>query len=159
MKHKKEKGKEKSKKKVGGSRASSILTTMQRHSHHHQHQQHSSCASSAALLDQAALQSAYRWEKLSPAEFEQLQDLAAYSSKKLSDVLVEFSGTGPLSKFQPDGDIDYEGFKLFMDTYLEMEMQEELCKRLFLSFVKRTPTKTVSNVEGKVIKVKKILKN
>jgi hypothetical protein len=40
-----------------------------------------------------------------------------------------------------------------MDTYLEMEMQEELCKRLFLSFVKRTPTKTVSNVEGKVIKV------
>jgi hypothetical protein len=50
-------------------------------------------------------------------------------------------------------DIDYEGFKLFMDTYLEMEMQEELCKRLFLSFVKRTPTKTVSNVDGKVIKV------
>lgn len=75
MKHKKEKSKEKSKKKVGGSRTSSILTTMHRHSH--QHQQHSSCASSAALLDQAALQSAYRWEKLSPAEFEQLQDLAA----------------------------------------------------------------------------------
>ncbi len=40
-----------------------------------------------------------------------------------------------------------------MDTYLELEMQEELCKRLFLSFVKRAPTKTVSNVEGKVIKV------
>lgn len=40
-----------------------------------------------------------------------------------------------------------------MDTYLEVEMQEELCKRLFLSFVKRAPTKTVSNVEGKVIKV------
>lgn len=97
------------------------------------------------------------------------------SSKKLSDVLAEFSGTGPLSKFQPDGvkkmssfvfnsiiitielilyqDIDYEGFKLFMDTYLEVEMQDELCKRLFLSFVKRAPTKTVSNVEGKVIKV------
>lgn len=50
-------------------------------------------------------------------------------------------------------DIDYEGFKLFMDTYLEVETQEELCKRLFLSFVKRTPTKTVSSVEGKVIKV------
>ena len=84
MKHKKEKNKEKSKKKSGSSRASSILTTMQRH-----RQQSSQgvggggigsstgAASSAALLDQAALQSAYRWEKLSPAEFEQLQDLAA----------------------------------------------------------------------------------
>lgn len=50
-------------------------------------------------------------------------------------------------------DIDYEGFKLFMDTYLEVEVHDELCKRLFLSFVKRTPTKTTSNVEGKVIKV------
>ena len=51
-------------------------------------------------------------------------------------------------------DIDYEGFKLFMDTYLEVEVQEELCKRLFLSFVKKTPTKTISNVtDCKVIKV------
>lgn len=85
MKHKKEKNKEKSKKKSGSSRASSILTTMQRH-----HQQSSqgvggggtgsstgAASSAATLLDQAALQSAYRWEKLSPAEFEQLQDLAA----------------------------------------------------------------------------------
>ena len=52
-------------------------------------------------------------------------------------------------------DIDYEGFRLFMDTYLELEMQEELCKRLFLSFVKRAPAKNVSSVEGKVIKVRK----
>ena len=40
-----------------------------------------------------------------------------------------------------------------METYLEVEMQDELCRRLFLSFVKRTPTKTLNNVEGKVIKV------
>ena len=41
-----------------------------------------------------------------------------------------------------------------MDTYLEVEVQDELCKRLFLSFVKRTPTKTLSVAEGsKVIKV------
>lgn len=53
----------------------------------------------------------------------------------------------------PKQDIDYEGFKLFMDTYLEVEVQDELCRRLFLSFVKRTPTKTNSSVEGKVIKV------
>lgn len=40
-----------------------------------------------------------------------------------------------------------------MDTYLEVEVHDELCKRLFLSFVKRAPTKTASNVDGKVIKV------
>jgi Diacylglycerol kinase N-terminus len=57
----------------------------------------------------------------------------------------------------PTQDIDYEGFKLFMETYLEVEMQDELCRRLFLSFVKRTPTKTLSNVEGKVIKVTALL--
>ena len=44
-----------------------------------------------------------------------------------------------------------------METYLEVEMQDELCRRLFLSFVKRTPTKTLSNVEGKVIKVTALL--
>ena len=77
MKHKKEK-KEKSKKKGRTS-----LLTMQRH-HQQQQQHHHGTASSAALLDQAALQSAYRWEKLSPAEFEQLQDLAACKLHLLS---------------------------------------------------------------------------
>lgn len=58
MKHKKEK-KDKAKKKAASERAG------QRD------------ADAAPTLDQAALQSAYRWEKLSPAEFEQLQDLAS----------------------------------------------------------------------------------
>ncbi|XP_066989489.1 diacylglycerol kinase 1 isoform X2 [Macrobrachium rosenbergii] len=77
------------------------------------------------------------WEKLSPSEFQQLQDFASYSNKKLEDVLQEFTGSGPLSKYSLDGDIDYEGFRLFMDTYLEVETPEELCRHLFLSFVKR----------------------
>ncbi|XP_043201452.1 diacylglycerol kinase 1-like [Amphibalanus amphitrite] len=80
---------------------------------------------------------ALRWEKLSPAEFQQLQDMATYSSKKLKDVLEEFGKDGPLSKYQPDGDIDVEGFKVFMDTFLEQETPEELCRHLFLSFVRR----------------------
>ena len=36
--------------------------------------------------------------------------------------------------FQP---IDYEGFHLFMETYLDCEVPEELCKHLFLSFMKK----------------------
>nr|CAD7402039.1 unnamed protein product [Timema cristinae] len=51
-------------------------------------------------------------------------------------------GRGPLTSFPVryfcrSEDIDYEGFQLFMDTYLEVETPEELCRHLFLSFVKR----------------------
>ena len=72
MKHKKEK-KDKNKKKG----RTSLLSGTQR-GHQHSASQHSSTlGSSSGQLDQTALQSAYRWEKLSPAEFEQLQDLAS----------------------------------------------------------------------------------
>lgn len=68
MKHKKEK-KDKTKKKG----RTSLLAS---HHEHHSASQHSSTlGSSSGQLDQA--QTAYRWEKLSPAEFEQLQDLAS----------------------------------------------------------------------------------
>ena len=36
--------------------------------------------------------------------------------------------------------IDYSAFHLFVDTYLEVETPEELCKHLFLSFIKRPAT-------------------
>ncbi|XP_055538831.1 diacylglycerol kinase 1 isoform X2 [Wyeomyia smithii] len=80
----------------------------------------------------------FKWEKLSPSEFQQLQDLASYSTKKLQNVLQEFCSpsTPSASRFQPDGDVDYEGFRRFLDAFLDCETPEELSQHLFISFLK-----------------------
>ncbi|XP_022248289.1 diacylglycerol kinase 1-like [Limulus polyphemus] len=95
-----------------------------------------------------------KWEKLSPAEFQQLQDFIQFSSKKLTEVLeYEFKEGGALSKYNPEGDIDLEGFQLFLDTYLEIETPRDLSKRLFLSFLKKSPQATSQSFDGRLLKV------
>ncbi|XP_070596494.1 diacylglycerol kinase alpha isoform X1 [Erythrolamprus reginae] len=75
------------------------------------------------------------WATLSPKEFTQLQKYIDYSSKKVQDVLKEFYGEGTLSQHRQGDLIDFEGFKLFLKTYLEAEeISDELCCHLFMSF-------------------------
>uniref|UniRef100_A0A670ZX54 Diacylglycerol kinase n=1 Tax=Pseudonaja textilis TaxID=8673 RepID=A0A670ZX54_PSETE len=65
------------------------------------------------------------------------------STKKLRDVLEEFHGDGILSKYNPEQPIDYEGFQLFMRTYLEVDIPEELCEHLFMSFKRKVGSKSL----------------
>ena len=78
------------------------------------------------------------WEKLSPAEFQRLQEYQSYSGRTVKDVLKEFEGDGKsgLSKFNPDEPISYEAFLMFMNEYLDCETPKDLCEHLFLSFIK-----------------------
>uniref|UniRef100_A0A8C4YK03 Diacylglycerol kinase n=1 Tax=Gopherus evgoodei TaxID=1825980 RepID=A0A8C4YK03_9SAUR len=49
-----------------------------------------------------------------------------------------------LSKYNPEQPIDYEGFRLFMKTYLEVDIPEELCQHLFMSFKRKICSSKIS---------------
>ncbi|GAB1605668.1 diacylglycerol kinase beta-like isoform X1 [Argonauta hians] len=93
---------------------------------------------------------AMQWQKLSPAQFQQLQEYCNFSPKKVKDVMEEFNPKGVLSNYNPDQPIDYAGFLIFMQTYLDMkEVPDELCKALFQSFMKSGAD--VQGVQGSIL--------
>ncbi|XP_004591302.2 diacylglycerol kinase gamma isoform X1 [Ochotona princeps] len=74
------------------------------------------------------------WVSLTAEEFDQLQKYSEYSSKKIKDVLAEFSEGGSLKQYDPREPISYDVFKLFMRSYLEVDLPQPLSTHLFLAF-------------------------
>ncbi|XP_016015221.1 diacylglycerol kinase gamma isoform X4 [Rousettus aegyptiacus] len=83
-----------------------------------------------------------RWVSLTPEEFDQLQKLSEYSSKKIKDVLAEFNESGSLKQYDSREPISYDVFKLFMRTYLEVDLPQPLSTHLFLAFSQKPRQET-----------------
>ncbi|XP_068777429.1 diacylglycerol kinase alpha isoform X2 [Struthio camelus] len=82
-----------------------------------------------------AMEESPDWATLSPEEFAHLQKYLDYSSKKVQDVLQDFYGDGALSQHRQGECVDFEGFKLFLKSYLEADdIADTLCRHLFMSF-------------------------
>ncbi|XP_054556398.1 diacylglycerol kinase gamma isoform X2 [Talpa occidentalis] len=59
------------------------------------------------------------------------------SSKKIKDVFAEFNKGRNLKQYDPQEPISYDVFKLFMRSYLEVDLPQPLSTHLFLAFSQR----------------------
>uniref|UniRef100_A0A3P8YE91 Diacylglycerol kinase n=1 Tax=Esox lucius TaxID=8010 RepID=A0A3P8YE91_ESOLU len=90
------------------------------------------------------------------------------SHYNLKDVLQEFHGDGVLAKYNPEEvvysfhqtlfSIDFEGFKVFMKTFLDSELAEEFCQHLFLSFRNKGPKPSSSTTDKPRVTGLKLIK-
>uniref|UniRef100_A0A674DZ66 Diacylglycerol kinase n=1 Tax=Salmo trutta TaxID=8032 RepID=A0A674DZ66_SALTR len=55
-------------------------------------------------------------------------------------------------------EIDFEGFKVFMQTFLESELAEEFCQHLFLSFSNKGPKPSPSSIDKPRVTGLKLIK-
>lgn len=84
------------------------------------------------------------WNRLSPEEFQQLQEYTKYAkTSRLTDVLQQFRD-GVYPQYNPEKPMDYEGFKLFMSAYLGNNVSEDLCEHLFWAFHKQVAVQSPS---------------
>uniref|UniRef100_A0A8R1HWZ2 Diacylglycerol kinase n=1 Tax=Caenorhabditis japonica TaxID=281687 RepID=A0A8R1HWZ2_CAEJA len=79
---------------------------------------------------------------LSPEQFSRLSEYAAYSRRKLKDMLCDFQQDGKFySYLSADGQtINIDGFRAFLIDYFGADLPSDLVDQLFLSFSK-PPTK------------------
>ncbi|CAF1665077.1 unnamed protein product, partial [Adineta ricciae] len=82
----------------------------------------------------------FDWNKLSPDEFQRLQDYISYAPKKVKDVVAILEKDEKWLSHKYDEQLDYTGFRQFLDLLVDnADIPEELCRHLFLSFIKRPP--------------------
>jgi len=97
------------------------------------------------------------WERLPPNEFKQLQEYTKYSKRRLKDVLCEFR-EGLHKEYNTEEPMGYNGFKLFMSSYLGECVSDELCQTLFWTFHKKIPRTEPKSPELPSALLKKFLK-
>ncbi|CAF0989369.1 unnamed protein product [Adineta steineri] len=80
----------------------------------------------------------FDWNKLSPDEFQRLQDYISYAPKKVKDVVAILEKDQNWLKHKYDEQLDYVGFRQFLDLLVDnADIPEDLCRHLFLSFIKK----------------------
>ncbi|XP_065666268.1 diacylglycerol kinase beta isoform X4 [Hydra vulgaris] len=96
------------------------------------------------------------WDRLPAHEFKQLQEYTKYSKRRLKDVLTEFHA-GIHKQYNTEQPMGYEGFKLFMSSYLGESISDELCQTLFWTFHKKVPQIGVKSPEMPTALVSKFI--
>ncbi|CAF1190774.1 unnamed protein product, partial [Adineta ricciae] len=86
----------------------------------------------------------FDWNKLSPDEFERLQEYISYAPKKVKDVVAILQQDPSWLAHRYDEQLDYQGFRQFLELLFDnSDIPEDLCRHLFLSFIKK-PALTLS---------------
>jgi len=80
----------------------------------------------------------FDWNKLSPDEFQRLQDYISYAPRKVKDVVTSLEQDPTWLAHRYHEQVDYKGFRQFLDLLVDNSaLPEDLSKHVFLSFIKK----------------------